>query len=222
MLLLMVADTHNTLTNDNIPDDILTADIDAVFLLGDVSSQDIAILKSKFQVPFFGVGGNHDTWDQLTSNGVEDLHARVIRWRKLTIAGFGGSLRYKETPHYMFFTEQEARDLLSQMPACDILITHAAPKSEDIQPEQPVVSEKESFLTKISSLFAKPATNPYASHEPDTSAPMYRGFYAISEYIQKHHPNFVLHGHIHESDTNWEGSTCVRSFYGLELFEIEI
>lgn len=222
MQFLIAADTHGTLTYDNIPQEITTATIDVVFILGDVSQRDILILKNKFSAPFFGVGGNHDTWDLLRKNGVEDLHARVVRWKKITIAGFGGSLRYKETPDYMFFTEDEARSLLEQMPRCNLLITHAAPKFQEDEVQQECAKqEKVSLLSKITSMFAKESENPYANHI-DTSAPQYRGLYGIGEYIQKHKPNFVLHGHIHESDTDWHDQTCIRSFYGLELFELEI
>lgn len=226
MQFLVAADTHGTLTEENVPQEFLTENIDAVILLGDVLQRDIDILKNKFKVPFFGVGGNHDTWDLMSKNGIHDLHARVIKWKNLIIAGFGGSLRYKETPDYMFFTEQEASDLLAQMPRCDILLTHAGPKYKDEeqieQYKEAPRQEKESLFDKISSLFTKPTQNPYANHQQDSSAPMYKGFYGIGEYIQKHHPTFVLHGHIHQSDTDWHGQTCVRSFYGLELFELDI
>lgn len=221
MQFLVAADTHDTLTETNIPEELLAANIDAVFILGDVSQRDITILQKKFPVQFFGVGGNHDTWDLLKKCGVEDVHARVIRWKKLRIAGFGGSLRYKETPHYMFFTEDEARDILNQMPDCDILLTHAAPKYEEEEPVKVSVSEpKKSFLSHLTSFFAKNNPNPYSDHI-DTSAEMYKGLYGIGEYVQKHHPTFVLHGHVHTSDIEWREQTCVRSFYGLELFELD-
>lgn len=224
MQFLIAADTHGTLTDNNINADLFRNLIDAVFILGDVSQRDIEILQQNFSVPFFGVGGNHDSWELLSKMGVQDLHTRVIRWKNLTIAGFGGSLRYKETPDYMFFTEQEASDLLNQMPPCDILITHAAPKykTDESQNSRNEKEEKPSFLTKITSIFSKPNSNPYANHKEDSSAPKYKGLYGIGEYIQKNHPNFVLHGHIHASETDWHEGTCVRSFYGLELFELEM
>ena len=223
MQFLIAADTHGTLTDNNIHAELFRDLIDAVFILGDVSQRDIEILQQNFSVPFFGVGGNHDSWELLAKMGVQDLHTRVVRWKNLTIAGFGGSLRYKETPDYMFFTEQEAIDLLEQMPACDILLTHAAPKYKTDDSIITATEEKgPSLLNRITSLFTKNNTNPYAKHIADSSAPQYKGLYGIGEYIQKHHPNFVLHGHVHASETDWHDNTCVRSFYGLDLFELEI
>lgn len=221
MQILVVADTHGDLRVADITQEMEKADIDAVFTLGDVSPRDIKLLQAKFKVPFFGVGGNHDAWNTLKDCGVQDLHARVIRWNGIVIAGFGGSLKYKLSPEYMLFTEEEAEDILRQMPECDILLTHAAPKYRENKEKFP--EEKKTLKSYVNLVLGKKPKHDDSISSPENPL---NGLYGIGEYIHQKHPQFVLHGHLHQPNVSWEstdyGITCVRCFNKLELFELEI
>ena len=193
MKILVVADTHGELQPHQLPQETLFIKPDGIFLLGDVFINDIELLKQFYPtVSILGVGGNHDKWDLLKSVNVQDIHGRVIRWNGLYIAGFGGAYKCLDKDEYMMHSQKDAMEQLSSMPSCDILLTHDQ-----------------------SCLKAIPA-------EGQIDGDSKTGLIGITEYIDKNQPKLHLHGHTHESGTDWRNMTCIRSFYGVELIDLEL
>ena len=193
MKVLVAADTHGNLEPQNLPQESLFIKLNGIFLLGDVFINDIELLQNFYPTtPMLGVGGNHDKWDLLQSTNVEDLHGRIIKWNRLYIAGFGGAYKNLDKDEYMFHTQEEASKALAQMHCCDILLTHDQPCFEAMNEDATI------------DFYSGP------------------GLVGITQYIDKNHPKLHLHGHIHETRTDWRNMTCIRSFYGVELIDIDL
>lgn len=128
---LFIADTHgllassfgtelkNTITEN-------AKECDACIILGDVNSNDLTFLLSVIpKEKCFGVPGNHDEWDTLSDVGITDLHNKVVNFDGVRIGGIGGCVRYKNHPTRAMLTQDEATEILKQLGAADILISHA-------------------------------------------------------------------------------------------------
>ena len=99
---------------------------DVCFLLGDIPQIALYEIKKINTKPLFGVCGNHDEWDSLYAVSIKDIHCKTISIGNCTIAGFGGSHRYKNGD-YPMMTQNESIELTKLIPKADILISHDAP-----------------------------------------------------------------------------------------------
>ena len=123
--MLIIADTHGCLYEDEIPFDH-TADV--CLLLGDLSLQDIAIIQEHIDdIPIYGVLGNHDDFDLYDMCGIENIHGKVVEVKGVRVAGIQGSLRYKYSDMPLY-TDEESVEIAEAMGAADILISHDSPK----------------------------------------------------------------------------------------------
>ena len=123
--MLVITDTHGCLEKNDIP---YNHRADVCLLLGDLSMQDIAIIKEQvIGIPIYGVLGNHDGFELYDRCGIENIHGKVIEVNGVRIAGMGGSLRYKDSPMPLY-TDEESVEIAEGMEAADILISHDSPK----------------------------------------------------------------------------------------------
>ena len=120
---LIIADTHGTLTVLEAPDD----SVDVCFLLGDISDNDMRIIKDVVKVPIYGILGNHDPYERLEKVNVQNIHAKTIEVNGLKIAGFQGSCRYK-SGNYPMYTDEESVEIARTMKPADVLLSHDGPK----------------------------------------------------------------------------------------------
>ena len=112
------------------------------------------------ELPKLGVLGNHDAGDALVAVGAEELQLRRVEFGGLSYSGFGGSPRY--SPHGANeWTEEEAAELVEQLPAADVLLTHSPP----------------------------------AGVNDESDDPAHRGSPALREWVERHRPAWLLHGH---------------------------
>lgn len=165
---------------------------DAVFILGDLSYNDIEALKDYHGlrgVPMYGVVGNHDERNALINQGITDIHMKTVKIGNYTVGGFGGSIRYKSDSFYMMHSNKESEELLNMLAHCDILLTHDKPRFE-----------------------------PDAGEEFPNS---HSGLTGIARYIERHKPEYVFHGHLHEPYyTHFGENTLIMCLYGLEWIEL--
>ena len=111
---LVVTDGHGSLY----PEDIPHCDADVCFLLGDLSLRDIAIVKEKIgNMPVYGILGNHDGFELYDRAGIENIHGKVVEVNGVKIAGMQGSLRYKDTEFFPFYTDDESVEIAEQIDA---------------------------------------------------------------------------------------------------------
>lgn len=102
--------------------------IDIVIMLGDHHDHDIEIIREyNSNIKIIGVLGNHDGFDFLERNGVEDINGRVYEANGVRIAGMQGSFKYKDVD-YPSFTQEQSRTFAGNIGPANIFITHDSPR----------------------------------------------------------------------------------------------
>jgi Icc-related predicted phosphoesterase len=89
---------------------------------------------AEVDLPKLGVRGNHDADGALEAVGARDLHLASAEVGGLRFAGFAGSPRYR--PHGgNQWTEDEAEQMMAQLPPADVLLTHSPPAGVNDEPD---------------------------------------------------------------------------------------
>lgn len=185
------------------------ADADLVIGCGDLPYYYLEFLVDTLNKPVFFVRGNHaptveysHTQDRTEPWGALDLHQRVIEHKGLLLAGFEGSLRYREGP-FMYTQGEMWLMVLGQTPrllwnwlrhgrALDVLVTHAP-----------------------------------AWGVGDRGDKAHQGFRAFRWLLRTFKPRYHFHGHIHLYDKNEPFTvrfeeTIVINTYGYQETELNI
>ena len=131
--IVTIADCHGSLMQRELKDIIELPDI--VFLLGDNFHSDLETVFDFFanrfsgeKISFIGVTGNHDEKNLLKEfKKITNIHRNIFCCKNLKIGGFSGSIKYKPDNYYTMFTNEESEQQLSELPDCDLLITHDKP-----------------------------------------------------------------------------------------------
>lgn len=172
--------------------------VDLVIACGDLPPEYLSFLAGASGAPLYYVRGNHDIrYDSKPPTGCMDLHARLVRFRGLTLLGLAGSHWYNGGPNQ--YTESQMRRIIRRLrPAIwfnrgiDVVVTHAPPR-----------------------------------HIHDAEDPCHRGFECFRWLIQKYAPAYFIHGHIHCRFTDPAhrisviNHTQVINTYGHYRFEID-
>ena len=193
MKLLCCADLHNSFDLTHFETQTYDKEPDIIVTLGDISVQDLRIIKrtaDNLGIPAIGICGNHDEPFALQSVGIDDLHGKVKTIDGVTFAGIGGSLRYKRS-NYMFLTQQQSIDIAKSLPKADVLISHEKPYSGW-------------FFDKK----AQYAKDPHA------------GLVGITKYIRQNKPKIHLYGNLHQRMTEEQHGTTSMCVYGIQLIDI--
>lgn len=135
LLAAVIADCHGSLSHQELCDRILPKKIDIFLLLGDNFPNDIDCFldfasEHYPSIPIVGVEGNHDQHGLLKTVGnskVINIHKDVMTFGNIKIGGFSGSIKYKPDDYYVMYTNEESQQLLSDLPYCDLFITHDKP-----------------------------------------------------------------------------------------------
>lgn len=107
---------------------IKNLEFDCCCLLGDIPQaaiDEIRQLVHRQFKPIFGVLGNHDDQGALERCGIYNLDRKGTVINGVSIAGIGGSHRYKNGD-YPMLTQKESIDIAEHCPKADILISHDA------------------------------------------------------------------------------------------------
>ena len=184
------------------------SDVEMVISCGDLPFAYLEYLVTVLNVSLFYVPGNHDPENDSESMGVEaggciNLDLGTARLNGLLLAGFGGSIRYREDAANQY-TQTGAfvraamlvprlwMNRLRYGRALDVLITHSPP---------------------------------YGIHDDDSRS--HRGLKAINWLLDWARPRYLLHGHIHSSQTDVirdlipAGTTSIFNVYPFRLIEIK-
>lgn len=130
---LVVTDGHGTIPRfiDDFMEDV--GQVDIVFYLGDLERVDFLALDTYYKIrnaKKMGVVGNHDSEDDLTPMGIEDIHGKVATFNDINILGIRGSFKYKDVEGPMM-TDEESEEFVKDLPSCDLLLTHDWSKHEE-------------------------------------------------------------------------------------------
>lgn len=162
---------------------------DLIISCGDLKPQYLSFLVTLTRVPLLYVHGNHDgIYEKRPPEGCDCIEDKLIVYKGLRILGLGGSQRYSPGPHQ--YTEREMRWRIFKLKWK--IRKH---KGVDI----------------------------VVSHAPlagvgDGDDYCHRGFEAFLRFVDKYHPKYWLHGHMH---LNYGiDKTRVREYGGTKVINV--
>ena len=130
--LLIIADTHNALDEDELISIINEhPNYNACLLLGDHSDNDIQkVLKYISKDKIYALLGNHD-FDYISNYGLNNLNGQITYINGIRLLGIQGSFKYKPVSFPSFTQEDSIRFLLDKEPV-DILVSHDGPFDDEM------------------------------------------------------------------------------------------
>ncbi|MDD6845700.1 MAG: metallophosphoesterase [Lachnospira sp.] len=171
--------------------------IDLILSCGDLKPQYLSFLASFTKAPVLYVRGNHDDCYEINPpDGCICIEDSIYNFNGLRIMGLGGSIKYNNGKNQ--YTQNQMKKRVKRM-WFKLMRNHGF----DI------------LLTHA------PAAG---FHEGDDRA--HKGFDVFSELIDKYHPKFFIHGHVHKDYSrnfvrqDQIGDTTVIN--GYERFTLEI
>ncbi|GEM45714.1 metallophosphoesterase family protein [Deinococcus cellulosilyticus] len=202
-ILLLADHVHPFVYREGFPQGM--PEVDLVLAAGDLPAYYLEFLASTLPVPVLYIPGNHrdeftlnDQHELVPPGGVENVHGRVVEVAGLTIAGWGGVPRYRESDHGHYTPWQAKVGMwrlgmqmkMKRIRKLDIFLTHAPPLGEH-------------------------AGSDYA----------HRGCPDLTHFMHQHQPRYMVHGHIHEYEGKkiqyQDGPTQVINAYGYRILEVE-
>lgn len=109
--------------------------IELIITLGDLTREGLLDLPRINSIPKIGVYGNHDSGTYMPELGIWDMHMKIWDFGGLTFGGFQGCVRYKENPHAIMYTQQEALTMMNGFPAVDVFLSHCPPRGVNDEEE---------------------------------------------------------------------------------------
>lgn len=170
---------------------------DLIISCGDLHASYLSFIVTMARVPVLYVHGNHDgTYAHNPPEGCDCIEDDVIVWGGLRIMGLGGCYRYHPGPHQ--YTEKEMRRRIRKL---------------------------------WWKLWRHKGVDIVVTHAPprgvgDGNDPAHRGFESFLQLIDKYHPRYLLHGHMHLSygtdqvrQREYHGTTVINACqrYVLEI-----
>lgn len=170
---------------------------DLIISCGDLNSSYLSFLVTMARCPVLYVHGNHDTrYNMYPPEGCDCIEDQIVEYNGLRILGLGGCRKYHPGPHQ--YTEEEMRRRIKKL--------------------------------KLA-LRRTGGVDMVVTHAPpkglgDGEDPAHWGFEALVELLDKYHPRYLVHGHVHMS---YGGGTPRVRTYGdttlinaCERYELEI
>jgi len=183
--------------------------VDLIFGCGDLPYEYLEFLVTALNVPLLYVPGNHDpAFDPRNSSaradGCEFLDRQTAYVKGLSIAGIGGSIRYKPG-HPNQYTQSEMYGRLTKF----------APK---------LALHRMRYGGVLDIIIAH--SPPFGIHDDNDTA--HTGFKAFNELIHRFKPRYFLHGHtvVYKSNlippVTKVGETTVINVYPYQTIEVDI
>ena len=173
-------------------------DIDVIVSCGDLPPEYLSLLLSAFNVPLYFVSGNHDIrYKGKLPQGGFDLHGRFEKIKGLRFLGLEGSRWYNGGLYQ--YTEAQMGALIRRL--------------------RPTIWWHKGIDVVV--------THAPPRYIHDAEDLCHRGFKSFRWLIDKYHPNYFIHGHIHKhfSDPGERvtvvDATKVVNTYGYNILEIE-
>jgi len=169
MKILLIADEEQKRLWDYYQPGMLS-DYDLILSCGDLSPHYLQFLVTMGKAELVYVHGNHDgRYDEEPPEGCISAEDDIVTVKGIRILGLGGSMRYRQSPH--MYTEKEMRARVRKLRWK--LMRH---RGFDIL-----------------------LTHAPAKGVNDAQDLPHRGFEAFRSLIEKYHPKYFIHGHMHAS-----------------------
>ena len=172
MKILVIADVESPYYWDFYSEDKLKG-IDLIISCGDLAPQYLSFLVTLSHVPVLYVHGNHDgCYKDTPPDGCICIDDRIYVHDGLRIMGLGGSMKYHTGPYQ--YTEKQMR---------------------------------RRFKKLIPRIFRHKGIDILVTHSPalrinDGEDLPHKGFEVFREIMDRYHPKYFLHGHVHKSYTS--------------------
>lgn len=167
MKILVLADEESKLLYDFYKPGMLD-DIDLILSCGDLHANYLSFLVTMSHAPVLYIHGNHDHYPEDSMNGCICVEDTIYVHRGIRILGLGGSMRYRPDAENQY-SEQEMSKRIRRLRWK--LLKH---KGFDIL-----------------------MTHAPAFQLNDMEDLPHRGFENFIKLMDKYHPQFFVHGHIH-------------------------
>ena len=197
MKILLVADEESPYLWDYYQPGRLSG-IDLILACGDLKQEYLEFLVTMGRAPLFYVPGNHDKgYINYPPEGCVSVDNRVMNYKGLRIAGLGGCMRYN-LGHYQY-TDQE---MFRRAGKLDFKIRMAG---------------------GVDILLTHAAPRGYGDAEDNA----HLGFKAFLSLMDRHHPQYLVHGHVHPRygfqipRSVCYGDTTVFNAVGYHIIEVE-
>lgn len=196
MKILLIADEESKIYWDFFKKEQFEG-IDLIISCGDLKPEYLSFLATMTAVPVLYVRGNHDDkYEKYPPEGCICIENRIYNFNGIRILGLGGSYRYK--PGINQYTEVQMTRRVNKM-----------------------------FLKiKRNRGFDILVTHSPAKGVHDGEDMCHRGFQIFNRLIEKYHPKYFVHGHVHMNygrqfpREDYIGDTCVVNAF--ERYVIEI
>ena len=109
--------------------------VDLVCTLGDLDYFSLQELSQIKHIPKIGIYGNHCSGNYFDSLGIYNVHLKIFKYKDLTFGGFEGSIRYKNSPYAKMYSQAQAKEMLKDFPAVDVMLAHSPPYGINDEPE---------------------------------------------------------------------------------------
>ena len=162
------------------------ADYDLILSCGDLKAKYLSFLVTMARCPLLYVHGNHDTdYVKDPPLGCDCLDDQIVTFNGIRILGLGGCRQYHPGAHQ--YTEKQMRRRIRRL----------------------------RFL-----LWRTKGVDIVVTHAPpeglgDAEDPAHKGFAALRELLDKYHPQYLLHGHVHLRYGH--DQTRVREYEGTQI-----
>ncbi len=196
MKILVLSDTADKMLWDYLNRELLEG-VELVLACGDLPSAYLSFLTCFTEAPILYVHGNHDqSYEKKPPEGCICVEDDIYVYKGVRILGLGGSMRYRNADH--MYTEREMRGRIRKL--FWKLLRH---KGFDIL-----------------------MTHAPARGIGDQEDLPHRGFECFLKLMDKYHPKYMFHGHVHpEYGIGFKrerdyGSTRVVNVYKRYIVEI--
>lgn len=196
MKILILADVESKYLWDYFEKEKLDG-IDLILSCGDLKPQYLSFLASFSKVPILYVRGNHDDcYENNPPDGCVCIEDCIYNYKGLRIMGLGGSVKYNNGKNQ--YTQTQMKNRVSRM----------------------------WFKLKRNKGFDILLTHSPAAGINDGADHVHQGFEAFVDLIDKYHPQYFIHGHVHKNYTmnfvreDKVGDTVVINGYERYILEI--
>ena len=147
-----------------------TKDVDFILSAGDLKAEYLSFLVTMVNRPLFYVCGNHDgKYEVKPPEGCDSIDGKIITYNGIRILGLGGSMYYNGGPHQ--YTEAKMKSRIRKL-------FFKLKKSKGVD-----------IVLTHSPVFG------YGDGEDIA----HQGFECFLSFIEKYHPRYLIHGHVHKS-----------------------
>lgn len=164
-------------------------DYDLIISCGDLKADYLSFLVTMGNKPVIYVHGNHDTsYAKHPPLGCDCIDDQIVTFNGVRILGLGGCRRYHPGKHQ--YTEKEMRRRIRRLRFA---------------------------------LWRSKGVDIVVTHAPpagvgDADDPAHWGFEALLELVDKYHPKYLLHGHVHLRYS--QDKTRLREYGGTQVINV--